>query len=149
MIGAVVEDDPEIDYGKSGEITAAGGVFDSLFYRGDEVLGDGAAEDVVDEFKFSATGQRLHLYFAIAVLAVAAGLLLVAPLDVGFAADGFAIGNLGSFEVDLSVVALFEFGNYDFDVLLTGSGDEEFFGLRVAEETQHGVFFHEFVKAGA
>src|SRR5256885_14617690 len=67
VIRAVVEDDPEIDYRKTSEVAASGGVFDSLFYCGDEVLGDGAAEDVVDEFEFSATGQRLHLYFAIAV----------------------------------------------------------------------------------
>ena len=106
VIGAVVEDDPEIDYGKTGEVAASGGVFDSFFYCGDEVLGDGAAEDVVDEFEFSAAGQRLHLDFAIAVLAVSAGLFFVASLDVGFAANGFAIGNLGSFQIDLGVVAL-------------------------------------------
>src|SRR5436305_15333601 len=110
MIGAVVEDDPEIDYGKSGEVAASGGVFDSFFYCGDEILGDGAAEDVVDEFEFSAAGERLHFDFAIAVLAVSAGLFLVASLDVGFAGNGFAIGKLRCFPVGLGVVSVLRVG---------------------------------------
>ena len=34
-------------------------------------------------------------------------------------------------------------------MLLTGSGDEEFLGLGIAEESQHGIFFHELVETGA
>ena len=97
----------------------------------------------------SELGQRLHFDFAVAVLAVAAGLLLVASLDVGFAANGFAIRNLGRFEHDFGVVTLLHLGDDDFNVLLSGAGDQEFFGLRIAEEAQHGVFFHELVETDA
>ncbi len=99
--------------------------------------------------KLSAAGQRRHSDFAIAELAVSAGLLFVAALNLGGAADGFAIGDLGRFEDDLGVVAALEFADHDFDVLLAGSGDEEVLGLGIAEEAQHGVLFHELVDADA
>ena len=80
---------------------------------------------------------------------MAAGLLLVASLHVGLAANGLAIGNLGRFQHDFGVVALLHLRDDDFNVLLAGARDQEFLGLRVAEEAQHGVFFHELVDAGA
>ena len=119
----------KVDDGISGEEATGGGFDDSLFDGGDVVLGDGAAEGVIDELKLSATGERRHSDFAIAELAVSAGLLLVASLHVGGAANGFAVGNLGRLEDDLGVVAALEFADDDFDVLLAGSGDQEVLGL--------------------
>ena len=149
VIAAIVEADLEIDDGISGEEAAGGGFEDSLFDGGDEVFGDGAAEDVVDELELRAAGQGRHVDFAVAELAVSAGLLLVAALDVGGAADGFAVGHLGGLEDDLGVVAALELADDDLDVLLAGAGDEEVLGLRIAEEAQHGVLFHELVDADA
>ena len=34
-------------------------------------------------------------------------------------------------------------------MLLSGTRDQKFLGLRIAEEAQHGVLFHQFVDAGA
>ncbi len=34
-------------------------------------------------------------------------------------------------------------------MLLSGAGDQKFLGLRIAEEAQHGVFFHQLVEADA
>ncbi len=83
--------------------------------------------------------------FAVAELAVAAGLLLAA-LSVGLASDGFAIGNLGSFESDFGVVALFEARDDGLDVRLACAGDEELVGLRIAEEADEEMsFFHQFM----
>ena len=62
---------------------------------GMKFLGIDAAEDLVGEFELAAARQRLHADPAIAELAVTAGLLLVAALDVGRAADRFAIRDLG------------------------------------------------------
>ena len=112
-------------------------------------FGNGAAEDVVDELEFAPARQRLHLDLAVAVLAVAAGLLLVAALHVGFAADRLAVRHLGCLQVDFGVVALLQLGDDDFNVLLPGPRDQELLGLRIAEEAQHGIFFHELVDAGA
>ena len=63
-------------------------------------------------------------------------------------ADGFAVGDLGGLEVDFGVVALFEAADDGFDVGLAGAGDEEFVGLRIAEEADEQVLFHEFVNGG-
>src|SRR5260370_1131357 len=93
--------------------------------------------------------RRLQLDFAVAVLPVAAGLLFVASLDVGLAANGFAIRHLGRFQDYFGVVPLLHLRDYDFDVLLSRARDQEFFRLRVAEEAQHGIFFHQLVEADA
>ncbi len=46
------------------------------------------------------------------------------------------------------MVALFEAADDGFDVGLAGAGDEEFVGLRVAEEADEQVLFHELVDGG-
>jgi hypothetical protein len=109
VVGTVIEHDSEIHHRKPGQIPARRRVLDSFFHRRNIVPGNGPAKNVVHEFKFSATWQRLHLDFAIAVLAVATGLLLVASLDIGAAANGFAIRHLRGFENYFRVVALLQF----------------------------------------
>ena len=148
MIAAVVDGDFEVDDGVAGEETARGRLDDAFFDGGDEVARDGAAEDFIVELEAAAAGHGLHADFAVAELAVAAGLLFVAALRFGFAADGFAIGNLGRLERDFSVVALFEAADDGLDVRLARAGDEEFVGLRVAEEADEQILFHELVNGG-
>src|SRR5215471_18154781 len=94
VIRTVVEHDLEVHHRISGQITTRGGVFDSLLDRGNKVPGNRAAKDVVDELELAAAGQRFHLDLAVAVLPVATGLLLVAPLHVGASTNGFAIWHL-------------------------------------------------------
>ena len=149
MIGAVVEDDFEVHHRIAGEIAARGRVLDSLFDGGNEVPGNGAAEDIVDELELGAARERFHLDLAIAELAMAAGLFLVAALHVGSAPNGFPIGDLGRLQDYFGVIALLHLGNRDFDVLLSRARYEEFFRLRVAKEAKHGIFFHELMDADA
>ncbi len=78
-----------------------------------------------------------------------AGLFLVFAFGVGFAANGFAIRNLGRFEGEVDVVALVKLGDDDFDVLLAGAGEEKFFRLRIARKTQRRVFLKNFVNRDA
>ena len=148
VVAAVVDGGLEVDDGVAGEVAARGRLDDALFDGGDEVARDGAAEDFVGELEAAAAGQGLHADFAVAELAVAAGLLFVAAVGLGLAADGFAIGNLGRFERDFGVVALFEAADDGLDVRLAGAGDEEFVGLRIAEEADEQVLFHELVDGG-
>ena len=115
---------------------------------GMKLRGNGAAEDFVGELEAAAAGQGLHADLAVAELAVAAGLLLVAALGLGLGADGFAIGHLGRLEGDFGVVALFEAADDGLDVRLAGAGDEELVGLRIAEEADEQVLFHELVDGG-
>ena len=93
VIFAVVEAGAEIDDGKAGQKAALGGVANALFDRGNPVVRDRAAENIVDELDAFAARKRLHLDAADAELAVAAGLFFVLAFGVGFAANGFAIGN--------------------------------------------------------
>ena len=71
------------------------------------------------------------------------------PCTSALAANGLAIGNLGRLQVDFGVVAVLQLGDHHFDVLLAGAGDQELLGLRIAEEAQHGIFFHQLVDAVA
>jgi hypothetical protein len=71
------------------------------------------------------------------------------PWASALAADGFAVGNLGRLERDFGVVALFEAADDGLDVRLAGAGDEELVGLRVAEEADEQILFHELVDGGA
>ncbi len=80
---------------------------------------------------------------------MSAGLLLVLALHVGLAANGLAVRDLGRFQHHFGVVPLLHLGDHHFDVLLARAGDQKFLGLRIAEEAQHGVFFHQLVDAGA
>ena len=128
VVAAVVDDGPEIDDREAGEVAAGGGLDDAFFDGGDEVARDGAAEDFAGEFEAAAAGQGLDADLAVAELAVAAALLLVAPMAFGLGADAFAVGDLGGLEGDFGVVALLEARHDGFDVGLAGAGDEELVG---------------------
>src|SRR3984885_7298990 len=118
MIGAVVNGTLKIDHGKPREIAAGCRFHDSLFHRGNEIARNGASEHFIGEFKLAAARKRLKANPAVAKLAVAAGLLLVPPLDLGSAANGFAIGNFRGVQLDIDAVALLQAADDDFDVLL-------------------------------
>jgi len=63
---------------------------------------------------------------------VPAGLFFVLAFDIGFAADGFAVRDFGRLQSKVDVIPLVELGDDDFDVLLAGTGEQEFLRLRVA-----------------
>ncbi len=68
---------------------------------------------------------------------------------VGFAANGFAIGDLGRLEREVDVVALVQLGDDDLDVLLARAGQQKLFCLRIARKAQCWIFFHDLVNAHA
>ena len=76
---------------------------------------------------------------------MAAGLLFVFAFGVGFAANGFAVGDFGRMHDQFDVVALAELGDDDFDVLLPGAAEQKFLGLRIAGEAQGQIFLQNFV----
>ena len=78
---------------------------------------------------------------------MASGLLFVPALHVGAAADGLAIRDFRRLQNHFGVIALLQFCDHDLDVLLPRAGDQKFLGLRVAEEAQHEIFFHQLVDA--
>ena len=143
MIGAVVQDYLEIDDRISGQETFLG-CFEDAFLNGRDVgLRDGAAEDLVRELKTLTALERPHLDFAVAELPVTASLFLVPALDIGTAADRLAIRNLRRMKLDLDLIALLQFADDDFQVLLSVAGEQKLFGLRIAVEVERGIFLED------
>ena len=58
MVLAVEELDLEVDHGEAGDEAPQPRVLDALLDRGDEVLGDRPAEDVVDELEVARRAGR-------------------------------------------------------------------------------------------
>jgi len=109
VVGTVVEADPEVDHRVTGKIASCGRLDDAFFHGGDEVAGNGAAENVIHELEARTAHQGFQLDPAVAVLAMAAGLFLVFALRIGLGANRLPVGNLGRFERDLDVEAPLEF----------------------------------------
>src|SRR6202030_1500496 len=103
----------------------------SLLPRGDVVLGDGAAEDVVHELESRPARQRFHTHSANAELAVTSGLLLVLSFGIGLGAYGLAIRNFRGLQRDVDLEALAQLGHYDLDMLLARASQQELLRLRV------------------
>jgi len=70
---------------------------------------------------------------------MSAGLLLVAALDLGFAPDGFAVGDLRRLQLDVDVVAFLEAAHDNLKMLLSVAAEQELLGLRIPEERQGRV----------
>ena len=65
----------------------------ALFYGRNQVVGDGAALNLIDEFEARAARQRFDAQIHFAELAGAARLLLVACMPFGLCGDRFAVRN--------------------------------------------------------
>src|SRR5579862_3234548 len=149
VIFAVVEADAEVGHWKASQISCLSRFAYPSFHGRNPVLGNRATEEVVHKLNSSAARQGFHLDATNAELPVATGLFLVLAFRVGLGANGFAIGHLGRVQGELDVIALAELGHDDFDVLLAGTGEQKFLGLRIAAEVQGRVFFENFVDGDA
>src|SRR5579864_726253 len=145
MVRAVVEYYTEIDHGVSGQEAVLGGLEYPLFNCRDIVLGNRTAENLVDELELGTAREGLHADPAVTELAVAAGLLFMTSLDIGFAADGFPIRDFGRLEGHVDAVAFFQTADNDLDMLLAAATQKELFGLRIAKEAQGLIFFQDAV----
>src|SRR5271156_5658902 len=87
---AVEQGHPDIDH----RITCVHTLFHlrahALLYTWDELPWHRSADHLIEELESGALRQRLHLDVAHRVLAVSAGLLNVAAMAFGFAAEGFS-----------------------------------------------------------
>ena len=83
-----------------------------------------------------------------AILAGAAGLLLVLVLGDGLGRNGFAIGHPRQAELDVDAEAAAHAVERDLHVRLAQSGEDRFAAAGVAREAQGGVFFHQPLQGG-
>ena len=90
----VVERRPEVGQRIAGDDTALGRLADALLDAGEEALRHGAADDTLGELD-AAIGVGLELQPDVPEHPVPAGLLLVAAVDLGLAADRLLVRDLG------------------------------------------------------
>ena len=101
----------QTDNGITGKGTLEDRFAQTLFNCGEEVLGNGAADNLLGKLEAVAV-DMLKSDPNIAELAAAAGLLLMSALDIGGLADGLSVCDLGNGEVDLNAEFILELGNY-------------------------------------
>ena len=124
MVGAVVQRRLEVDDRITGEHAVIHALAQTLFNGREEVLRDGAAEDVLGKDHLLAL-IRLELDPDVAVLAVAAGLLLVLALDLDGTADGLAERHLRLVQFRFDFIAGFQFAHDDFQLLVADAVDQK------------------------
>ena len=96
----------------------------------------------------SPLGQRLDLDVAVAELAAAAGLLLVAPVGLGGAADRLLVGHARRLERDLGAEARLHPVDDHLDVDLRQAGDDLLAGLLVAVQVDRRVLLLQAAQGG-
>ena len=101
---------------------------------------NGPAKHRVREFEPGAARQRFHADPAIAELAVAAGLLFMAPLNVRRPPNGFPVRNLRRMQLHFHAVSALQAAHHHFHMLLPRSCQQEFIGHRIAIEPQRRIF---------
>ena len=74
-------------------------------------------------------------------MTVSAGLLFVFAFGVGLCANCLAVGHFRRMQREFHVVALAKLGNDHLDMLLSGTGEQKFFRLRIAPEAQREILF--------
>src|SRR6185437_12888318 len=140
---AVVDGDGDV-YDRIPEGAAGGhGVDDALLDGRDVLAGDGAADDFVDEDEALAAGEGVEAEVADAVLAVAAGLLLVLALGGGRPGDGLAVGDEDVLAFDGDPELAVEAFDGDGEVDLAGHPEDGLVGLVVPGHRQAGVLLAE------
>src|SRR5439155_23359012 len=136
----------KINYLVPGPIASCSRFEDSLFNSRNIILRDRTTKNFVYKFEFAATGQRLHLNFAISILSMSAGLLLVFTLNLGLPADGFSVRNLWSFQIDINTESFLKTSDYCFNVKLTHPGQQHLASLLITSKSKGGIFFQNFVE---
>src|SRR5439155_5351145 len=98
--GAVDQLDPDVDDGVAGHDAGLHRLLDAQVDRGDVLLGNLAADDLVDELVAVAGIHRLEVDHGVAVLAATARLADEAALDLlDGLADRLAVSDLGTADV--------------------------------------------------
>jgi len=120
----------------------------AFFNGGDEVLRHAAADGLVGEDHLFGLGLRLKTDIDIAELAVAAGLLLVASVDLDLFLDGLAVGDLGGLQNSLHLVLAGELGHENAQLHVAGARNDELLGLGIVAVPEGGVLLVQLDETG-
>ena len=143
MIGTVVQGDLHIHNGIAGHGTGQHRTTDTGIHRGDILLGDGAAHDLVLELVALAGLVGLHTDLDVTVLALTAGLAGVLGLLLHGLADGLLIGHLGRAHVGLHLELAQQAVHDDLQMQLTHTGDDGLTRLLVGVGAEGGILLRQ------
>src|SRR6185369_10567391 len=93
-------------------------VANPLLHRRNELAGDDAADDAIDELEPRAARQRRHLDPGVAELPAPPRLFLQAALRFGSALDRFLVRDLRRFQLDVDAELALQLLDRDLDVQL-------------------------------
>src|SRR3546814_10175454 len=105
MVLALVDDHPHVLHRVAGDGATVEHLAHAFLHRRQELAGDGAALDLVDELEAATARQRLDAQEHLAELAGAAGLLLVPVVALGLRGPGFALGDARRARGDIDAMA--------------------------------------------
>ncbi|GIX66226.1 MYND finger domain-containing protein [Babesia caballi] len=141
--GAVEQRHTNVRYGVVGEQALLELLPSALLDRGNELLGDGAAGDVVAELDAAALLQRLDEELDVAVLASPARLAHIAALSVHGLDEGLLELDLRGARPDGQVVLAPYAVDDDVEVELAHAADDRLLGGRFHVHAEGGVLPHE------
>src|SRR6266568_8695282 len=95
MEGTVIDGGFEVNHRITGQKPFQGGLKDPFFHRRDVLARNDPADNLILEAETFTARQRSELHPAVAILAAAARLLLILPLDLDRSTDGLQIRDLG------------------------------------------------------
>src|SRR5258708_775634 len=149
VVRAVVELDLDVDDGVAREHAAVHRLADALLDGRNELLRDGAADDLVLEDEARPALARLEPDEHVAVLAAPAGLLGVLVLGVDLLRDALAIRDFGLADVRLDLELAPQAVDDDFEVELAHAGDDRLRGFFVGERAKRRIFVGELLQRDA
>ena len=142
VIAAVDQADRDIDHVEA-ERAFGHRISDALFDRRNPLLGDRPAVDFLFEQEAFAASQRPHLDDHVAELAVAARLLLVAPLLGDRFADRFAVADGRRVRLDLDSVAAAQARGDDLQMLVVDAAQAKLVVGLVMLEDQRRILLEQ------
>ena len=139
MVGAEGQVDLHVHHRVASQHTGLHGALDTGVHRGDILLGDHAAGDLVEELVTLAGLVGLNGDADMAVLALTAGLTGVLGILLHRLLDGLLIGDLGSADIGLHLELTEQTVHDDLQVQLAHAGDDGLTGLLIGVGLKGGV----------
>ena len=149
MIRAIVQGDLNVNNGVSSQNAGLHCALNTGVNSGDILLGDGAANNGIDELVTLAGLVGLHMNLYMTILALTAGLTGILGLLIHSLADGLLVGNLRSTDVGLHLELTEQTVNNDLQVQLAHAGDDGLPGFLVGVGPEGGVFFGQLAQSNA
>src|SRR6185437_11568726 len=147
---AVDQLDPNVDDRVAGQNARFHRLLDAEVDRRDVLLGNLAADDLVDELVAVAGIHRLEVDHGVAVLATAAGLADEASLDLlDRPADGLTVSDLWAADVRVDVELTRQPVDDDLQVELAHARDQGLARLLVSADAEGRILLGETLQAGA